>query len=57
MSENKEIQYVSKCPICGEPIYPFPADHDGHCHIIHKSVEVRIEDIEQRIAQLESDVK
>jgi hypothetical protein len=57
MSEEKEIQYITRCPICGEPIYPVPADHEGHGHLIHLTVQERIEDIEQRVTQLEDKVK
>jgi hypothetical protein len=57
MREEKEIQYITRCPICGEPIYPVPADHEGHGHLIHLTVQERIENIEQRVAQLEDKVK
>jgi hypothetical protein len=53
MSGEEEMRCITKCPICGKPIYPIPADHDGHFHIIHKTPEEQIEELEQRVAHLE----
>lgn len=56
MTEEKKIRYVTKCPICGDPIYPYPADHDGHTHIIHLTVKQRIADLEERVMDLEKEI-
>ncbi|MBE9594624.1 MAG: hypothetical protein IMF19_14225 [Proteobacteria bacterium] len=53
MTKEKEIHYVTKCPICGEPIYPYPAEYDGHCQIIHKTAKEQIKDLEERVSDLE----
>jgi hypothetical protein len=54
MKEEEKIRYISKCPICGEPIYPYPADHDGHCHIVHKTAKEQIEELKERVPLLEN---
>lgn len=56
MTKEKEMHYYTKCPICGEPIYPIPADHDGHFHIVHKTAKERIEDLEERVSDLEKEI-
>jgi hypothetical protein len=57
MIEKPKIHYTSKCPICGDAIYPYPADHDGHCHIIHKTVKERIEELDERMDLIEEEIK
>jgi hypothetical protein len=57
MTKEKEIHYLTECPICGKPIYPFSLDHDGHCHIIHKTPNDRIAELEERVTALENSVE
>jgi hypothetical protein len=57
MRGEGEIRYISRCPICGEPIYPIPADHDGHFHIVHKTSKEQINDLEERVADLENKIR
>jgi hypothetical protein len=57
MTKEKEIDYLTECPICGKPIYPLPLGQDGHSHFIHKTPDDRIAELEKRVAVLENSVE